>query len=281
MILTSSVKRQSLLIICSFLGPLAVAALRSTGSLVDPEILIVFVSVFLGSVVVGAAGFGSAAVGGAVMLFWFVPVSAVPILNAASLTTQLISLGELWKVIQLRGCQPLIIGGLLGIPVGVWLLQHTDPDLFRVVFGVFLLSWCGYLLARPNLKTQRRGSIVEVLVGITGGLTGGLIAFPGAFPAIWTTMTRKTKEEQRGTIQIFILVIQVATFFYLLANGLVDRNFIFKYIAMLPAIMIGTFVGVHLFRKIDETLFRRFVLALLLVAAATHLAHGLIDVVRD
>jgi uncharacterized protein len=279
MALTSSVKRQSLLTIFSLLGPLAVALSGAGGSMIDPEIIIVFISVFLGSVVVGAAGFGSAAVGGAVMLFWFVPVSAVPILNAASLTTQLISLGELWKDIQWRGCQPLIVGGLFGIPAGVWLLQRTDPDLFRVVFGIFLLSWCGYLLARPHLKAQRRGAIVEGLVGVTGGVTGGAIAFPGAFPAIWTTITRETKEEQRGTIQIFIFVIQVATFFYLLANGLVGRDFLVKYAAVLPAIMIGTFVGVHLFRKINESLFRQFVLSLLLIAAITHLAHGLIDIV--
>jgi uncharacterized membrane protein YfcA len=46
---------------------------------------------------------------------------------------------------------------------------------------------------------------------------------------------------------------------------------------MLPAIMIGTFVGVHLFRKINEVLFRRLVLLLLLVAGATHAVHALVD----
>ena len=53
-----------------------------------------FTAVFFGSVVVGAAGSLLAAVGGAVMLFWFVPLSAVPIVNAASFTTQTISIGS-------------------------------------------------------------------------------------------------------------------------------------------------------------------------------------------
>jgi uncharacterized membrane protein YfcA len=44
---------------------------------------------------------------------------------------------------------------------------------------------------------------------------------------------------------------------------------------MLPAIALGTFVGVHLFTKINEISFRRLILILLSVAGAAHI----IDVV--
>jgi uncharacterized membrane protein YfcA len=46
---------------------------------------------------------------------------------------------------------------------------------------------------------------------------------------------------------------------------------------MLPAIMLGTFVGVHLFTKISEALFRRLVLLLLLSAGAIHAVDGTIS----
>jgi uncharacterized protein len=264
MTLTIPLRWQGILVVGSLVAPGLLWAAGQTSSLVDSRSLLIFVAVFLGSVVVGAAGFGSAAVAGALMLFWLVPISAVPILNSASFTTQVISVGQLWKALQWRGCLLLIIGGLAGIPLGVLLLQRADPDLFRLLFGFFLVCWCTYLLMRPHLKLKRRGPWADGLVGLTGGITGGAIAFPGALPAIWCALTRATKEEQRGTIQMFILVMQACTMLYLLSKGLVGRDFIGYYIKMLPAIMLGTFVGVHLFTKISEALFRRLVLLLLL-----------------
>jgi len=50
---------------------------------------------------------------------------------------------------------------------------------------------------------------------------------------------------------------------------------------MLSAIMIGTFVGVHLFTKINESSFRRLVLLLLLIAGATHVIHAVVDFVAE
>jgi uncharacterized protein len=277
MTLTIPLRWQGILVVGSLVAPGLLWAAGQTSSLVDSRSLLIFVAVFLGSVVVGAAGFGSAAVAGALMLFWLVPISAVPILNSASFTTQVISVGQLWKALQWRGCLLLIIGGLAGIPLGVLLLQRADPDLFRLLFGFFLVCWCTYLLMRPHLKLKRRGPWADGLVGLTGGITGGAIAFPGALPAIWCALTRATKEEQRGTIQMFILVMQACTMLYLLTKGLVGRDFIDDYIKMLPAIMLGTFVGVHIFTKISETLFRRLVLLLLLIAGAIHAVDGTIS----
>ena len=82
-------------------------------------------------------------------------------------------------------------------------------------------------------------------------------------------------------MQMFILVIQVCTLTFLLAKGLVGRDFMSDYVKMLPAIMIGTFVGVHLFTKINESSFRRLVLLLLLIAGATHVIHAVVDFVAE
>jgi uncharacterized membrane protein YfcA len=107
---------QGLLIVGSLAAPFLLWANGATNSTIDSRSLLIFFAVFLGSVVEGATGFGSAAVAGAIMLFWFVPISAVPILNAASLTTQLISMRQLWKSLRWQGCLPLIIGSLIGMP---------------------------------------------------------------------------------------------------------------------------------------------------------------------
>jgi len=271
---SASLKWQGIIAIASLLAPISLWIFH-LNSAVDADSIVMFTAVFFGAVVVGASGFGSAAVGGAIMLFWFVPLSAVPILNAASLTTQTISMGQLWRSLQLRGSVPLIAGGLLGIPLGAWVLRIADPNIFRIVFGAFLLIWSVYLLLRPQLRLRRRGPITEGFVGMTGGFTGGAIAFPGAFPAIWCAVTRATKEEQRGTMQVYILVMQCCVLAYLYSVGMIGRGFLADYLTIFPAIMIGTFIGVALYSRINEAMFRRTVLLILLIASATHIIGGL------
>ena len=272
---TISLKWQAIVAFASLLMPLSLWVFHSNGAVVDADSVVMFAAVFLGSVVVGATGFGSAAVGGAIMLFWFVPISAVPILNAASLTTQTISIGQLWRSLRLRGCIPLIVGGLFGIPTGAWVLEITDPNVFRIAFGVFLLIWCIYLLRRPKFRLRKGGPITEGLVGMTGGFTGGAIAFPAAFPAIWCAVTRTTKEEQRGTMQIYILVMQYCVLGYLYSMGIIGRDFLPDYLKIFPAVIIGTFVGVYFYSRIDETMFRHMVLLILILGAVSHIIRGL------
>jgi hypothetical protein len=67
-------------------------------------------------------------------------------------------------------------------------------------------------------------------------------------------------------MQMLIFVVQICTLALLL--GLVGRDFFSDFIKMLPAIIIGTFV---------ESLFRRLVLLLLLIAGATHSIHAVAE----
>ena len=163
------------------------------------------------------------------------------------------------------------------MPLGVLILQRADPDAFRFFFGIFLVFWASYLLVRPHARVQKCGALADGFVGLTGGITGGAIAFPGALPSIWCAITRPDKETQRGTIQIFILVMQICTLAYLFAKGMVGDLLLTDYIKVIPAIIIGTFVGVHLFTKINEAVFRRIVLILLLVVGITHSIHAALD----
>lgn len=110
----------------------------------------------------------------------------------------------------------------------------ANPDAFQFAFGLFLVCWSCCLLIRPQLKLRRRGPLAEAIVGWTGGVTAGAIAFPGALPAIWCALTRNSKEEQRGTMQMFILVTQVCMLAFLLNKGLVGREFTSDYIKMPP-----------------------------------------------
>jgi uncharacterized membrane protein YfcA len=228
-----------------------------------------FVSIFVGSLAAGLAGFAFSAVTGALLFHWLTPSAAVPLLLACSITTQLFSITALRKTMQWKECIPLLLGGLPGIPVGAYLLQHLGPESFAAFFGVFLVSYAIYMLWRPGTVIGCGGRRIALAVGFAGGIAGGAIAFPGAFPTIWFSLRGLPKDVQRGIVQPFILLMQCAALLYFSKVGIFDRATAVTFLWCVPAVLSGTWIGIRLYRRIDDTSYRRVILGFLLISGAT------------
>ena len=114
-------------------------------------------SVFAGSLVSGLAGFAFSAVAGAILLHWVAPSTAVPLLLACSITTQLLTITTLWRSMRWRQCAPFLIGGVIGIPLGAKMLKSLDAQRLRELFSrIFLIAYSSYMLLRPKLVVVRR-----------------------------------------------------------------------------------------------------------------------------
>ena len=94
--------------------------------------LLLSAAAFAGALVSGLAGFAFSAVAGAILLHVFQPLEAVPLMMACSVGVQAASLLALRKTVQWKESLVLIIGGILGVPIAVYLLQNTDTRTFRV-----------------------------------------------------------------------------------------------------------------------------------------------------
>jgi uncharacterized protein len=235
----------------------------------DVTLVLMVISVFAGSIVAGVAGFAFSAVSGAILLHWVPATTAVPLLLACSITTQLLSITKLWSTMQWRKCMPFLLGGFIGIPVGTKLLEGLDAHVFAVAFGIFLVCYGAYMLLGPNIVIRRGNRLVDVAAGFAGGITGGSIAFPGAIPTIWCSIRGLAKHDQRGIVQPFILLMQLATLFYFSKLGIIASGTLATYLLCAPAVLGGTWLGLRLFDCVDDVMFRRLVLTFLLISGAT------------
>jgi uncharacterized protein len=227
-----------------------------------------FGSVLIGSVAAGLAGFAFSAITGSLLFHWLAPIAAVPLLLACSITTQLFSIVALWNTMQWKRCLPILVGGFAGIPVGAFVLQRLNPGNFDEAFGGFLVCYAAYMLWRPNVKIRQDGggSLAAAAIGFAGGITGGAVAFPGAFPTIWCSLRALPKEIQRGTVQPFILIMQIATLAYFSKLGILNVGTAKTFLWCAPAVLGGTWIGIKLFRRIDDAMFRRVLLTFLLIS---------------
>ncbi len=225
------------------------------------------VAVFFGAFVSGLAGFAFSAVAGAILLHMFEPLEAVPLMMACSVGVQGTNLWALRKSIQWRDSLILIGGGVLGVPLALWLLHNTDPRTFQKLFGLTVAIYSSYMLFKPNLSHLRQmPQSRTVLIGFGGGLIGGLTAMPGALPTIWCDMHGLPKSQQRGLVQPFIAAMQIVALVMMLARHDLSSKVLIELGASIPALLAGSALGILAFRSINELMFRRIILLTLLIS---------------
>ncbi|MBM3598294.1 MAG: sulfite exporter TauE/SafE family protein [Alphaproteobacteria bacterium] len=220
-----------------------------------------------GSIVSGLAGF---AFGLVTLGFWLhaiEPTLAAPLVVSCSLVVQLMNVRALWHAVRWERVLPFVLAGLLGVPIGSYLLGHIDAALFRRILGAFLLIYSGISLFLPPMApAARAGRLADGAVGLAGGVMGGLSGLSGALPTMWSGLRGWSKDEQRAVYQPFNICMHVATMLTYLKDGFLDRDFAVSFLIALPALGAGGWLGIRLYRRVDEVQFRRIVLWLLLIS---------------
>lgn len=234
---------------------------------------VVLGAIFLASAVSSIAGFAFSAVCGA-MLFHLSgePVQIVQIMIVCSIANQTAMVWSLRRTIRWRELATFLIGGAFGLPVGITVLLKLDRHVYTHVLGVFLIAYGCYMLVREPLVIRRQTPAFDVLAGILGGITGGAAGFPGAFVTIWCGFKGWSKERQRAMYQPFILIMQVAalTTISLLRHSAGKLGFEPADLLCIPAALLGTAVGITLYKRLSENHFARTVNLLMIVSGITY-----------
>jgi len=234
------------------------------------ELFIIPLGAFLAAFVTAAAGFGDALVLGAVWFHFLDPVEAVPLIVANGFLMQFQPLYRLRKELIYENLPPFIMAGLLGVPLGAWLLIHIAPDPFRFGTGFFLISYSIVIFFKPQkAEIQWGGKLADAAVGFTGGVLGGFAGLSGVTPTLWVGLRGWAKARQRGVFQPFICAMHGTSVIWLAWKGLVNAETGLRLLWCLPAILIGGWAGLKVYHLLDENRFRQFVLALLMVSGVT------------
>jgi uncharacterized membrane protein YfcA len=245
---------------------------------------VVAVVLFLAGCASGLSGFAFSAV--AACILWLLPpLQAVPLLMLLSLCNQLVSVGSLRKEMALRGAAgrdgalPYILGGFAGVPIGLSLLHGLPTRVFGGALGFFLIAYSIFVLLKPDsLRLKLSGWKPAIAVGAAGGVVGGFSAFPGSMPVIYLGLRGLSKAETRGITQPYILTLQLISLSILALthSAIFNAQFWALWATTLPAVLLGSWTGVGLYRRMSEVNFRRAVLILLIVSGASLLVKTLI-----
>lgn len=231
--------------------------------------LLLATGALLAGVVAGLTGFGTSMTAMAFWLYVIAPVVATPLACICAISAHLVSLRKIWSGFDIKGAAPILIGGLVGVPIGAYFLKVIDPGLFRIVIGGFLVAYAIFMF---SLKTppiiKKGGALADGLSGFGGGVLGGFSGLSGAMPAIWVMLRGWTKERQRSIIQSFNMLILSFALVVYLVGGLISREVLIAAAVCLPATFLGSNLGARIYTGIDKETFRKVVLVLLSISGA-------------
>lgn len=228
-----------------------------------PHLLSTITGILVAGAVSGATGVALPLIAGPIFLMTFAPVEAVALTALCSITGQLFSMALLHRAIVFEFRGRLIIGGLLGVPLGSALLTRLSPSMVHFSLGTLIVLGGIWGLFQPASRDPRPvGRADELIVGMTGGLTAGLVGTSAVVPALWCAWHGFSKERQRAIMQPFILMMQLGSLVSLTVWGSLGGSLLNDYGMVLLPLLIGVGSGVACFHFFPSSVVTRAVLLL-------------------
>ena len=149
-----------------------------------------------------------------------------------------------------------------GVLVGVLFLKQVDRKFIQWVLGVTLIVYSLYSLlgaAQVREIAKRWAYFFGFLAGCLGAATGA----SGPPVIVYVSFQPWGKEQKKATLQgFFVLAMSVVVISHVL-TGIISALVLRLYVAGVPMLVIGTYLGSLLYGKIGESTYRKTVLILL------------------
>jgi uncharacterized membrane protein YfcA len=222
---------------------------------------------FLAALVTGVAGFAFGLVASAVWLHVLTPLQAATLIIFYGLVVQGYAVWKLRHALNVALLWPFLLGGAVGVPVGASILGLASAAHMRVGIGAVLIVYAVYSLLRPQLPPARSANaLADGAIGFLNGVLGGMTGLAGIIVIIWCGLRGWPKDVQRSVFQPFAVFVFLISAAWLGARGEISLDTLKLFGIGLPLLLLGTWLGLKLYGRLDEAAFRKIVLALLLVS---------------
>lgn len=152
---------------------------------------------------------------------------------------------------------------MVGVVIGTLVADDMEDGLFRklmasvILFSVVIMFWWDQ---RKSKNVPQHISFAGIM-GLTAGFTTMVGNLAGSFANIFFLAMRLPKDAFIGTTAWLFLIINVYKVpFHIWSWGTITSTTIQVSAVAIPAIFLGLFVGVRLLKRVNDALFRKFIL---------------------
>lgn len=220
-------------------------------------------------------GFGGGLVLAPLFSLFMTPADMVVVVLLLNFLTSVQTLPSTWHTTDWRMVRALSIPALLGVPLGVWVVEWMDPNMIRRMIGVIVAGLAGIMLVGWKYN-GRRGPVQDWIVGITSGALTA-IAGVGGPPIVLYLLSAKdiSPIALRSFFMMFFTFAQISTMAFFLYKGMINTDQLIYSVSFAPVYLVSTVLGSFLFVKAltgSVDLIKRLSLWFLLVVGVVTLA---------
>jgi hypothetical protein len=224
------------------------------GVISEPAAILTPAVLFLATVIRSAFGFGEALV-------------AVPLLQD-------------WRKVHVRSAVGLVFSTMLGIPLGLMLLRAVAGPVVKGILAAVIIAFSAQSLL-SGVHRELKSDKFAWLFGFSAGVLGGAYGMNGPPLVIYGSLRGWSPQHFRATLQGYFLPASLAGLWGYRLAGLWTPAVNRFYLLSLPLVILATFLGRTINRRLDAYRFMRYVhgglilvgIVLLLQAATGHAGH--------
>ncbi len=220
--------------------------------------------VFFAALVQSAMGFGMALVAMPLLVTIWGIQTASPAFALLGVTATFINALRWRGSVTRRDVLYLLVPALVGVPIGVWILNDVNPDIVTGFMGVLLIVYALYSLSGlrlPPFTSQRWAHVF----GFSAGILTGAYNAGGPPVVVYGSACAWSPDRFKANMQTFFFVMGVVVVAsHAISNNLTPEVWQIALFAV-PGLLLGNFAGERLGRYCPPELFRKLVLILLVV----------------
>ena len=238
------------------------------------EWVLIELGIALAYIVFGVAGFGTALVAGPILILCLPLSKIIPLL----VLREFVAAFGNWLPARRDVARPELLRLLpcmaLGCIVGVVFLLNLKSDLLLLLMGLFISAYALYSLA-VKVRPAQVAAGWAIPTGVVGGLFGALFGSGGFLYALYLN-ARLPKEAARATQGALIscsTVVRLSLF--VIAGVYADGALLLLALCLLPAMVVGLWIGRRVSHKLSREAFIRLVTWLVLASGIALIARYL------
>ncbi|PCJ61303.1 MAG: hypothetical protein COA79_06900 [Planctomycetota bacterium] len=236
-------------------------------------IILILVIIFFACLMQAVFGFGSALFSMPLLAIVIPLEEAGPIVAISATFLAIIAVIPVRKQIQIKSVRWLLLGSVVGIPIGVFLLKQlslqpkeiklSEENIFGFLLGILIISFSIYQLRKRN-NFELKSNIFAVPTGIFAGVLGGLINTTGPPIVVYGVLKRWDPIQFRASLQAYFMF----SAFYISINhgyqGLWTSSVLQVTGYAIPVAILAVVVGQFINNKISTDKFTHLVYFLLI-----------------
>jgi len=244
------------------------------------ELAVVVVMAFAAALTQSTVGFGAAIV--------FTPVATFAVGAQSAVAISIIFVSAISTIVFLESrpraplgpIAPLAIAGVLGTPIGVWVLAHSDETTLRFLVGSSVLAGAITTMFGHTNPTPRPAPLaLTAAAGLVSGTLRGATSMGGPPVVLYLHWLGGDAMSIRSRLFAYFVLFAFPGIPMAWIGGVIGTKEVVLATASLPAVGAGILVGRAVRGHLPDAWYRRTSMGLLVVTSAIAIAGAVLSIV--